>query len=87
MENMMDAACELENIRSQLEYVAGVSKVCAVAYEQSGSYGSISEEETANAFYSIHAQIKKVTDEVNTLIPIVLQDVTEKMHEKEPQSD
>lgn len=87
MGKMMDAACELENIRLQLEYVTGVSKVCAVAFDYRNSYESISEEETANAFYSINAQLKEVTDEVNALISMMFHDGAENMHENESQAD
>lgn len=87
MKKLMDAACELEDIRSQLEYVTGVSKVCAVAYEQKDPAGSISGEETANAFYSINSQLKEITDKVNALIPKMLRDDAENILDKESQAD
>lgn len=87
MKKLMDAACELEDILSQLEYVAGISKVCAVAYEQKDSTGSISGEETANAFYSINLQLKEIMYKVNALIPKMLRDDAENILDKESQVD
>jgi hypothetical protein len=69
-----NAECMLEDIRSKLEYLTGVSKVCAFAYEHTDAYGSISQEETANAFFSINAQLNEITESVNEVISIFLAD-------------
>lgn len=86
MRKLMVTEDKLENIRLQLEHLTGITKVCAVAYDCSDSYGSISEEETADAFYSINAQLKEINDEVDSLIQIVLHDIAEAIHEKESQT-
>lgn len=74
-----DAAYSLESIRAKLEYLTGVTKVCAVAYEQKGVYGSISEEDTANAFFEINSELQELTSEVNNLVSILSHSGAEKV--------
>ena len=80
-----EANHELENIRLKLEEVIGVTKVCAVTFEHSDAFASVSEEETANAFFSIHSQLEDINKSLSIVITAMCKNV-KKAYENEPEA-
>ena len=58
----------LENIALKLEYLDGLTQVCANAFGSPGALGAVSEQDLQNTFLSLHEQIKALESEAHQLI-------------------
>lgn len=83
---LKDATSMLEDAILKLDYVAGAARVCAVAFDNQNAYASVPVQDTANAFFSIHSQLKEINQTISSVINIMIKDGNTKAHYGESQT-
>ena len=73
----------LENLAMKLEYLEGITQVCANAFGSPGALGAVNEQDVQNAFLSLHEQVTALENEAHQIIEGIM-DYNKQPNTKEP---
>lgn len=73
----------LENIALKLEYLGGITQVCANAFGAPGALGAVNEQDVQNTFLSLHEQFKALEKEAHQIIDGII-DHNKQQNTQEP---
>ena len=62
----------LENMRLKLEYLEGITQVCANAFSTPGALSAVNEHDLENSFLSLREQIKALENETGEIITAIV---------------